>query len=345
MSQSETEARTDVISVVVPCHNEEQSLPLLFEEFECVAKELSPARVEFVLVDDGSVDATSMVGRELAATWPGSQVLTFSRNFGKEAAIFAGLQHAKGDYVALMDADLQDPPSLLPEMYRIIREEDVESVATRRKDRAGEPPIRSAFARLFYRMVNRMSETELVDGARDYRLMSRKFVDAVLSLGESNRFTKGLFSWVGFKTHWLEYANVERSAGLSQWSFFSLARYAISGITAFSTTPLVVASAVGVVLCLVAVLALVFIVVRWAVAGDPVSGWPSLACMIIFIGGVQLLFLGVLGQYLANVYGESKRRPIYVLDETYVSNGREERASAPRDGTAPANVALDQKER
>ena len=185
MSQSETEGRADVISVVVPCHNEEQSLPLLFEEFERVAKELSPARVEFVLVDDGSADATSAVGRELAAAWPGSQVLTFSRNFGKEAAIYAGLQHAKGDYVALMDADLQDPPALLPEMYRIIREEDVESVATRRKDRAGEPPIRSAFARLFYRMINRMSETELVDGARDYRLMSRKFVDAVLSLGSS----------------------------------------------------------------------------------------------------------------------------------------------------------------
>ncbi len=319
MSQSETEGRADVISVVVPCHNEEQSLPLLFEEFERVAKELSPARVEFVLVDDGSADATSVVGRKLAAAWPGSQVLTFSRNFGKEAAIYAGLQHAKGDYVALMDADLQDPPALLPEMYRIIREEDVESVATRRKDRAGEPPIRSAFARLFYRLINRMSETELVDGARDYRLMSRKFVDAVLSLGESNRFTKGLFSWVGFKTHWLEYANVERSAGSSQWSFFSLARYAISGITAFSTTPLVVASVVGLVLCLVAVLALIFIIVRWAVAGDPVSGWPSLACMIIFIGGVQLLFLGVLGQYLANVYGESKRRPIYVLDDCYVS--------------------------
>ena len=235
----------------------------------------------------------------------------------------AGLgMHAKGDYVALMDADLQDPPALLPEMYRIICDEDVESVATRRRDRTGEPPIRSAFARLFYRVINRMSETELVDGARDYRLMSRKFVDAVLSLGESNRFTKGLFSWVGFKTHWLEYANVERSAGSSQWSFFSLARYAVSGITAFSTAPLVVASMVGLVLCLLAVLALVFIIVRWAIAGDPVSGWPSLACMIIFIGGVQLLFLGVLGQYLANTYGESKHRPIYVLDESYRSGDR-----------------------
>ena len=320
--QSETERRVDVISVVVPCHNEEKSLPLLFAEFERIRADLSPARVEFVLVDDGSLDATSSVGRELVAAWPGSVVLTFSRNFGKEAAIFAGLQHAEGDYVALMDADLQDPPALLPEMYRIICDEDVESVATRRRDRTGEPPIRSAFARLFYRVINRMSETELVDGARDYRLMSRKFVDAVLSLGESNRFTKGLFSWVGFKTHWLEYANVERSAGSSQWSFFSLARYAVSGITAFSTAPLVVASMVGLVLCLLAVLALVFIIVRWAIAGDPVSGWPSLACMIIFIGGVQLLFLGVLGQYLANTYGESKHRPIYVLDESYRSGDR-----------------------
>ena len=320
--QSETERRVDVISVVVPCHNEEKSLPLLFAEFERIRADLSPARVEFVLVDDGSLDATSSVGRELVAAWPGSVVLTFSRNFGKEAAIFAGLQHAEGNYVVLMDADLQDPPALLPEMYRIICDEDVESVATRRRDRTGEPPIRSAFARLFYRMINRMSETELVDGARDFRLMSRKFVDAVLSLGESNRFTKGLFSWVGFKTHWLEYANVERSAGSSQWSFFSLARYAVSGITAFSTAPLVVASMVGLVLCLLAVLALVFIIVRWAIAGDPVSGWPSLACMIIFIGGVQLLFLGVLGQYLANTYGESKHRPIYVLDESYRSGDR-----------------------
>ncbi|MBP3884136.1 MAG: glycosyltransferase family 2 protein, partial [Olsenella sp.] len=308
--QHNSEGRSfDTISIVVPCHNEEESLPFLFEEFDKLEASMAPTRLEFVFVDDGSGDSTVKVARSYASEHAGSKVLSLSRNFGKESAIFAGLQHAEGDYVALMDADLQDPPALLPEMYRIIREEDCESVATRRSDRAGEPPVRSLFARLFYRMINAMSETELVDGARDYRLMSRKFVDALLSLGESNRFSKGLFSWVGFKTHWIEYSNVERSAGSSQWSFMALARYAVRGITAFSAAPLVFASLVGFVLCMVAVIALLFIIVRWALFGDPVSGWPSLACMIIFIGGVQLLFLGVLGQYLANTYNESKRRP------------------------------------
>ena len=243
--------------------------------------------------------------------------LSFSRNFGKEAAIYAGLQHAKGDFVVLMDADLQDPPALLDEMYTAITEEGYDSVATRRVSRKGEPPIRSFFARMFYKLINKISKADIVDGARDYRLMTRQMVDAILSMSEYNRFSKGIFGWVGFRTKWLAYENVERVAGETKWSFWKLFLYSMEGIIAFSTTPLALASVFGFLLCLVAVVAVLFIIVRTLVWGDPVSGWPSLVCIITFIGGIQLFCMGILGQYLAKTYLETKKRPIYILREEH----------------------------
>lgn len=272
-----------------------------------------------VLVDDGSHDGTLEVMREQAERRRGDfevRWLSFSRNFGKEAALLAGLAHARGTLVATMDADPQDPPSLLPEMYRIICQEGYDNVATRRTTREGEPPIRSAFARLFYRIINRISKTEIVDGARDFRLMKRAMVDAILALPEYNRFSKGIYGWVGFKTKWLPYVNVNRAAGETKWNFFSLLLYSIDGIVAFSTVPLSIASIAGALLCLVAFVALVFIIVRALLFGDPVDGWPSLASIIIFIGGIQLLCLGIMGQYLAKTYLETKRRPTYIVRES-----------------------------
>lgn len=273
---------------------------------------------ELILVDDGSNDGTLPLMLNLAARDTRVRYLSFSRNFGKEAAIFAGLRAAKGDYAVLMDADLQDPPALLPEMYRAVTEEGYDSVATRRVDRRGEPPIRSFFARLFYRLMNKISKTELVDGARDYRLMNRKFVDALLSLEEYNRFSKGLFGWVGFKTKWLECENVERVAGETKWSFFKLLIYAIEGIIAFSTVPLVIATAVGLVCCLLSFGGVGVIVFRKLLFGDPIQGWASTVSILLFMGGVQLLAMGVLGQYLAKTYLETKKRPIYIVKESNV---------------------------
>ncbi len=242
--------------------------------------------------------------------------LSFSRNFGKEAAIYAGLQNASGDLVAIMDADLQDPPSLLPKMYQAIVEEGYDSAAARRVDRKGEPPIRSWFARLFYRMMNRISKTQIVDGARDFRLMNRKYVDALLQMSEYNRFSKGMFGWIGFDTKWIEFENVERVAGETKWSFWKLFLYSIEGIVDFSTVPLALSSFVGVLMCGLAVLAILFIIVRQLLFGGSAFGWPSMACIVIFIGGVQLLCIGILGSYLSRTYLEVKHRPIYICKET-----------------------------
>ncbi len=305
------------ISVIVPCYNEQESLKFYYEEMSRVMDEMSKDGVEFelLLVDDGSRDATLSEMRQLHELDGRVHYISFSRNFGKESAIYAGLSHAAGDYAVIMDADLQDPPSLLPKMYRLVTEEGYDSVATRRVTRKGEPPIRSFFARLFYRLMNKISETDLVDGARDYRLMNRKFVDAILSLQEYNRFSKGLFGWVGFNTKWLEYENVERVAGETKWSFWKLFRYSIEGIVGFSTVPLTISSIFGVLSCVFAFLFMLFIIVRRLCFGDPVAGWASTATIILFLGGVQLLSIGILGQYLAKAYLEVKHRPIYIIKE------------------------------
>ena len=313
------------ISIVVPCYNEEEALPLYYEAMLPVLETLRAqgAEADFVFVDDGSKDGTLRVLRELREKDGRCGYVSFSRNFGKEAAMYAGLQHAKGDYVAVMDADLQDPPEMLPDMLRILEDspadDPVDCVGTRRTDRKGEPPIRSFFARCFYRLINKISKTEIVDGARDYRLMTRRMVDAILSLSEYNRFSKGIFSWVGFKTQWLEYVNRERVAGETKWSFRKLLLYSIDGITAFSTAPLAIASFSGMAICAVSFIALLFVFIRALVFGDPVAGWPSMICIILFLGGVQLLGIGILGQYLAKTYLEVKNRPQYVLQEKNVN--------------------------
>ena len=280
---------------------------------------MSGVDFEVLLIDDGSTDGTLREMRELSEADPRIHYVSFSRNFGKESAIYAGLSHAKGDYAVIMDADLQDPPALLPEMYRIVKEEGYDSVATRRVTRKGEPPIRSFFARMFYRIMNAISETDLVDGAKDYRFMNRSFVDALLQLGEYNRFSKGLFGWVGFKTKWLEYENVERVAGETKWSFWKLFRYSVEGIVGFSTVPLTLSSVFGVLSCIFAFLFMLFIIVRRLCFGDPVAGWASTATIILFLGGVQLLSIGILGQYLAKTYLEVKRRPIFIVKETNIN--------------------------
>lgn len=308
---------SETISIIVPSYNEEKSIPFFYEAI-CEEREKFKkidVELEMIFVDDGSKDRTLEVVKELRGRDEQVHYISFSRNFGKEAGIYAGLEHATGDYLVLMDADLQDPPSYLMEMYQAIKEEGYDSVATRRVDRKGEPVIRSFFARQFYKLMNKISNTEIVDGARDYRLMTRQMADAILSMKEYNRFTKGIYGWVGFRTKWLEYQNVERVAGETKWSFWKLFKYSLEGIIAFSTAPLALASWAGVLMCVIAAIAIVFIVVRALMFGDPTSGWPSLACIIIFIGGLQLFCIGVLGQYLAKTYLETKERPIYICKE------------------------------
>lgn len=307
-----------LISVVVPCYNEEEVLPLFYQEITRVAGEMPDYAFEFLLVDDGSKDGTMKVVKGLAAQDERVKYVSFSRNFGKEAAMYAGFSHAKGDYVTLMDADLQDPPALLPEMVKAIEEEGYDSVATRRVTRKGEPPIRSFFARRFYALMRRISKTEIVDGARDYRLMTRQFVNSLLELGEYNRFSKGLYGWVGYKTKWLEYENIERAAGETKWSFWKLLLYSIEGIVAFSEAPLAIAAVSGLLFCFIAFLFIVFIVVRTLLFGDPVAGWPSLICVILMIGGIQLFCIGILGKYLSKTYLEVKNRPIYICKESNI---------------------------
>lgn len=305
-----------LISIVVPCYNEEAVLP---EFYQAVCSEIEgfPAgeTFEFVFIDDGSSDNTLGLIQSLGASDLRVRYLSFSRNFGKEAALFAGLEHAKGELVAVMDADLQDPPDYLIRMYTAIKEEGYDCGAARRVSRKGEPKIRSFLARRFYHLINRLSKTEIVDGARDYRMMTRQMVEAILSVKEYNRFSKGIFGWVGFDTKWLEYENVKRAAGETKWSFWKLFAYSMEGITAFSVAPLAAAAFFGLLMCVAAVFAIAFIVVRQLIYGGSAFGWPSMACIVIFMGGIQLLCMGVLGQYLAKTYLEVKERPVYIVKE------------------------------
>ncbi len=306
------------ISVIVPCLNEEDSLPFFYEEINRVSKEMNAIDFEFLFIDDGSKDQTLSLLKDLSQKDERIKYIAFSRNFGKEAAIYAGLKNSSGDYVVIMDADLQDPPSLLPKMLQAIKEEGYDSAATRRVTRKGEPPVRSFFARLFYRLMNHISDANIMDGARDYRLMNRKMVDAILSMCEYNRFSKGIFGWIGFDTKWIEYENVERVAGETKWSFWKLFKYSLEGITAFSVEPLQIASIFGVFFSFIALIMIIVIIIRTLVFGDPTSGWPSLVCIIMLIGGIQLLCIGILGQYLAKTYLETKHRPIYISKETNI---------------------------
>ena len=304
-----------LISVVISCYNEEEVLPIFYEEIDKVSKKLDSVNFEFLFVDDGSKDKTLSVIKDLSKDDSRVKYISFSRNFGKEAAMLAGLTYAKGDYVAVMDADLQDPPKLLIDMYESI-EDGYDVCATRRITRTGEPKVRSFFSRIWYKLIDKMSDTGMVDGARDYRMMRRAVVDAILSLSEYNRYSKGIFSFVGFKTKWISYENVNRAAGKTKWSFFGLCKYAIDGMTSFSTAPLILSSIFGIFFCFLALIAIIFVIIRTLIYGDPATGWPSLVCIILFVGGVQLLCIGIIGRYLSKVYLETKKRPIYIVRET-----------------------------
>lgn len=308
--------KKEKISVIVSCYNEEQTIPIFYKEIINVAKKMKDNEFEFIFVNDGSKDDTLNIIKDLARKDKRVRFLSFSRNFGKESAMFAGLEAATGDYVTLMDADLQDPPSMLPKMLDVIKKEGYDSIGTRRVTRKGEPPIRSFFARWFYKIINKMSKVEMVDGARDYRLMKKCVVDSIVSLKEYNRYSKGLFSFVGYDTKWLEYENVERVAGETKWSFWKLVKYAMEGIVAFTTAPLSLASILGVFICIISFIAIICIVIKTLVFGDPVGGWPSMVCILLFVSGIQLLCMGIIGQYLAKTYLETKKRPIYIVKET-----------------------------
>ena len=306
----------DIISIVVPCHNEEEMVPIFHKEITAVSEQLPDAVFEMIFVNDGSKDATLAELKRVASLDERVHYLSFSRNFGKEAAMVAGLRHATGNYVAVMDADLQDPPAMLVEMVALIRTGEYDCIGTKRVDRKGEPPIRSFFARQFYQLINRISDTEIVDGARDFRLMTRQMVDAVLEMTEYNRFSKGIFSWVGFETKYLSYENQERVAGKTTWSFWSLFKYSLDGIVAFSEAPLAIAAFTGFLSFAVAILAALILTVRTLVFGNATSGWTSLIVIILGMGGLQLLCLGILGKYLGKTFMETKRRPLYILKET-----------------------------
>lgn len=304
------------ISVIVPCYNEQEAIPFFYDEIVKISKIMeNDAEFEYLFINDGSKDKTINVLRELAKRDERVKYVSFSKNFGKEAAMYAGLEKSSGDYIAVMDVDLQDPPELLVQMFQDLESGEYDCVATRRVSRKGEPPIRSLFAKLFYSMINKISKTEIVDGARDYRLMTRQMVDAILEVKEYNRFSKGIFSWVGFNTKWLEYENVERRAGETKWSFWKLLKYSLDGIVAFSTVPLSIASILGLLLCFIAFVLIIVIVVKTLAFGDPVAGYPSLMCVILFVGGVQLFCMGILGKYLSKTYLETKKRPIYLVKE------------------------------
>jgi glycosyltransferase involved in cell wall biosynthesis len=309
------------ITVIVPCYNEEKALPLFYEELNKHIKTF-PDNVEFeiLLVNDGSKDDTLKVIKDLEKNDSRIKHISFSRNFGKESAIYAGLENATGDYITLMDADLQDPPALLLQMYEAVVKEGYDSVGTRRVSRKGEPPIRSLFARLFYKIINAMTSFEMVDGARDYIFITRQVADSIISLKEYNRFSKGLFGFVGFKTKWLEYENIQRVAGETKWSFWKLTKYALEGITAFSTAPLIFSSFLGILFCIIAFLMILFIIIKTLIFSDPTSGWPSLVCIIFMCSGLQLFSLGVIGQYLSKTYLEVKHRPIYIVKDTNVEH-------------------------
>ncbi|MDT2756604.1 glycosyltransferase family 2 protein [Enterococcus asini] len=305
-----------MLSIIVPCYNEEATLPLFVEAVEQVNQEMQQ-RLEYIFINDGSKDQTLQVMKNLYHQYPDKvRFISFSRNFGKEAALYAGLKAARGEFITVMDADLQDPPELLPEMLRLLKTKDYDCIGTRRINREGEPAIRSLFAKLFYRLVNKIGQTEMVDGARDFRLMTRQMVDAILELTEYNRFSKGIFSWVGFKTKYLEFENRERVAGETSWSFWSLFRYSIDGIVNFSEAPLNLASIVGALSCVGSGIALLFIVVRALLFGDQTSGWPSMVSIMLFVGGLQLLCLGIIGKYIGKIFMETKKRPLYLVKET-----------------------------
>ena len=316
-----TKEKKKLMSIIVPCFNEEEALPIFYDEFVKVIKTIK-CDYELILVNDGSRDKTLDVMKSLANNDKNVFYVSFSRNFGKESAMYAGLQNAKGDYVAFMDADMQDPPYLLPQMLEKLENEDYDSVATRRVTRTGESKVRSFFARMFYKIINKISDADIVDGARDFRLMKRNMVDAILSMSEHNRFSKGIFGWVGFKTYWLEFENVERVAGTTSWNFWGLVKYAIDGIVNFSNTPLNIATWSGLTFAFIAFLYLIFVLVKYALFGDPVQGWATLICVILIIGGIQLFCIGIMGQYIGKTYMEVKNRPIYIVKETNVENGK-----------------------
>lgn len=308
-----------LISIVVPCFNEEESLPIFYKEICKIREKMKKehqADFEIILVDDGSKDRTLQIMRQLANEDSGIRYLSFSRNFGKESAIYAGLKNTTGDYIAMMDADLQDPPELLLEMYEVLESGEHDCAGTRRMDRKGEPPIRSFFAHCFYKLINKMSKADIVDGARDFRLMTRQMTDAILEMGEYNRFSKGIFGWVGFRTKWLEYKNVKRVAGNTKWSFWKLFLYSLDGIVAFSTAPLSIASVMGMLFLFVAFIMILVIIFKTLMFGEPVAGYPSTMCVMFFIGGLQLFSIGILGQYLSKTYLETKKRPIYIIKES-----------------------------
>lgn len=305
----------DKISLIVPCYNEEQALPFLYKEIVNLADDMPEQEFEFIFINDGSKDRTLDLLKDLRKSDDRVRFISFSRNFGKEAGIYAGLEAATGNYISLIDADLQDPPSLIKEMYESLKTEDYDCVATRRLDRKGEPVVRSFFAKQFYKLINKISDTEVVDGARDFRLMTRQMVDSILEMNEYNRFSKGIFGWVGFKTKWIAFENVERIAGQTKWSFWGLFLYSLEGIIAFSTRPLLIASLFGILFCLIAFLMISVIIAKTLIWGDPVAGYPSLICAIFFMGGIQLFCLGILGQYLSKTYLETKKRPIYIIRE------------------------------
>lgn len=305
------------ISLIIPCYNEEEALPIFYKEAKKVLNTLDYDH-EILFINDGSKDNTLALLKEFAVQDETVAYISFSRNFGKEAAMYAGFCNAHGDYVAVMDADMQDPPSLLPKMLEKLESGEYDSVATRRVSRKGEPVIRSCFARMFYRIINRISDADIVDGARDFRLMKRCMVDAIVEMCEYNRFSKGIFGWIGFKTYWMPYENVNRVAGETKWSFWKLLKYAIDGVINFSQAPLSIASWFGIFMTVVSFIAIIFIIVRKLVFGDPVDGWASLVCVITFIGGVQLFCMGIMGQYIAKVYMEVKKRPHYIVSDTNV---------------------------
>ena len=304
------------LTLIIPCYNEADALPLFAAELNKVIVQLTNYNTEVLLVNDGSSDQTLTVMKEICASDSHYKYISFSRNFGKEAAMYAGFCNSDGDYAAVMDADMQDPPSLLPEMLNCLETEDYDSVATRRVSRIGEPPIRSFFAKKFYKLINKISDADIVDGARDFRLMRKEMVDSIVSMCEYNRFSKGIFGWIGFKTKWIQYENVNRIAGETKWNFWGLVKYAIDGIINFSETPMSFASGLGIFLTIFSFIMVIFIIIRKAIFGDPVAGWPSLACIIIFIAGLQFLCMGIMGKYMAKTYLEVKNRPHYIISET-----------------------------
>jgi len=309
-----------LVSVVVPCYNEQEVLPMFYEEITKVTgqmmRDFPELTFEYLFINDGSKDTTLEILRSLALKDERVRYISFSRNFGKESGMYAGLENAKGDYVVVMDADLQHPPAFLPEMYSYVRNGEYDCATTRRVSRKGESKVRSWFARKFYKIMNKISQTEIVDGAQDFRFMSRQMVDAILDMSEYNRFSKGIFSWVGFNTKYIEYENVERPAGTSSWSFWGLFKYSLEGIMAFSTAPLAISSLLGIISCITAFILMIITVIKTIAFGEDVAGYPTTICVIFLLSGLQLFCTGILGQYLSKTYLETKNRPIYISKET-----------------------------